>query len=310
MHDRRRPGACDARVARRGERVLEADLDGSPRPRTAPPTEVVRASLAVWPGARSTEQRVGLRQSLGAEPVGGGVQAGRVGRRDRAPADHRRCSARARGAGPSARCARPRAGTGRARPGSRTSSRRRPARATATVTPARSRSSVVPSSMRSPGSQRRAARRTRRPLTRTPLVEPRSATVHPPSAGRGHLRRAGATRWRRRGRCRSRGCGRASRRPRPSTIRRLPSSEEHRCAGLRRTGALLQRLAHPVGGRVDHRVAGGRPCAARSACSCSGGWTSRAWMPNSPSVSRSSVRNSITGREISAKRSRRACSSR
>ena len=119
------------------------------------------------------------------------------------------------------------------------------------VTPARSVSSVVPSSMRSPGSsgvgcsdaaavdaRRRSSSRGRRPPSRRRAGAPR---------------RACARRWRRRARRRSRGA--AERRPARPTTMRLPSSDEQRPARLAGAGALLQRLADAVGGRVDHRVA-------------------------------------------------------
>ena len=47
-----------------------------------------------------------------------------------------------------------------------------------------------------------------------------------------------------------------------------------------------------------------------SSCSDSGGFTSRAWIPNSPIRSRLSVSNETLGRVSSARLSRAACSSR
>src|SRR4051794_25951349 len=122
----------------------------SPRPMTAPsPTSY--SMPAVWPGARSTTRR-GSTPPL-APPAGGAwiPPAARGAPRPRpppggpravrrrrspwrpaarpAPGPPRRAAARSCGAGPAARCARPRAGTGKGRPGTRTAARRTRARA-------------------------------------------------------------------------------------------------------------------------------------------------------------------------------------
>ena len=132
-----------------------------------------------------------------------------------------------------------------------------------------------------------AAPSIRRPLTLTPFVEPRSRTIHDPPDGRTSacLRDTFASS----STSRSRASGRGPRPPLPSSSARPPwRSRASRfgcgCAAARLTGP---RPSRPSCGPP-------RPGAARAAVSS--GRTSRAWMPNSPSRSRSSVLNPISGR--------------
>ena len=147
-------------------------------------------------------------------------------RRDRGATPAARGAPRRRGAGPAARCARPTAGTGRARRGSRTSGRRRRARAARAHQSTSKRASTVPRSTWSPACSGCAPEATSRPLTRTPLVEPRSAmSSRRRPAG---SRRGGARRWRPPARCRTRGCGRYARRPARRVA--LALGQQHRAA--------------------------------------------------------------------------------
>ena len=165
--------ADDSRVARRGERVLEADVA---RRRRGP-------ARALRPGRRSSPRAGPARAPRAAAArrrrrPGASRWTRRAGRwRRRASAGAGAAAAR----GPAGRCARPTAGTGTGRPGSRTSARPRPVELHAPTPPRRSAWS--PSSIRSPAASgpRRA---TRRPLTSTPLVEPRSSIAQPPPRGR------------------------------------------------------------------------------------------------------------------------------
>ena len=176
------PWRASARVARGRERVLEADLGLVAAARSSRPRRRRTPCRGVCPGARSTTRRGSTRRSAlrrrAARPG-----AGRSRRSPRrSPPSARRAAAG--GAGPSARCARPTAGTGRGRRGSRTSGRRRPARRRRRHHSTSKRDVDGPELDAVAGAQRRAAAAaTARPLTRTPLVEPRSAIVQPSPRG-------------------------------------------------------------------------------------------------------------------------------
>ncbi len=144
----------DARVARGGEGVLEADLGLLAAPEHEVAVEVVDHPGLVAGCALDDEPRRAVGD-VGAAERRGRVQAG-ARRRGIAPARLRRTpvGAAARRGDPGARCGRPTAGTGRGRRGSRTSARPIPA---ASVVHRSSKTiSVEPSSMRSPGVQRLA----------------------------------------------------------------------------------------------------------------------------------------------------------
>ena len=238
-------------VARGRERVLEADLRliaaaHAPRRRRrrTPCRECDRARARR--SSRGSKAPAGARAGLRRRMQAGGVGRGRRSRRSA-----RRAAAGC--AGPSARCARPTAGTGRARRGSRTAGRRRPAR--------RPRRASVDLEARVDGPDLdpvaglqavRLVARTSRPLTRTPLVEPRSVIVQPSPSGRSSAcRRETLVSARTMSHSRLRPMRRAARRRRRSACPR-PRASRGRGAALRESCSSSCARGR---GRVDHRVA-------------------------------------------------------
>ena len=153
------------------------------------------------------------------------------------------------------------------------------------------------------GARARAGRRTRaarsrsilRPFTFTPFVDPRSQHL-PAAAPVGQqlgvaARDVGVGERRRR----SRGCGRAPRRSGRPTMR-LPSA---RTIALPVGAGRAARRGPCSGGRRSSRPSCGRARPARApACAASSdARTIRAWMPNSPRLSASSVLKVTCGRE-------------
>ena len=303
MHD----DAALARRAARGAWTRTGPRGGSPpgrRGRATAPRRPRTPCPASCPGARSTTSR-------GSTPSSAGVAARCCDGADAALGVDRRARRAARlgrGAGPSARCARPRAGRGRGRRGTPNFRRDGDGIEHASLHLEDDRGPV-------PSSIAVAARSGSRPSTRRAVDAHavRGAEVARPSSRRrsGGSRRAGARRCGRRARRRSRGCGRSSR-PRAGTASACPRPTTS--ARGRRRAARAPRRAPRRGRRRSRPSCGrGRPARRRVGPAPGAGSaarTSRAWMPNSPSESRSSVRNVITGRDTSESRSRRACSSR
>ncbi len=139
----------------------------------------------------------------------------------------------------------------------------------------------VPSSSRSPALSCTA------PSTRRPLdlhaVGRAEVLDDPCAAGGAGSPRGGARRWRRRAPRRTRGC--ADGRPAGSDDHALAVVEQQRARAPGR-GRFVDRRAHALGGRVDHRVAA-VPCSGSRDGPASR--TRRAWIPNSPRRRRSSV---------------------
>ena len=191
---------------------------------------------------------------------------------------------RSRAAGPSARSARPTAGTGTGRPGSRTSAPTAIGIEFHPLLQLERHSWTSPVSMTSPRLSD-CGPCTRRPLTLMPLVEPRSLTIQEPPEGRI------SAWWRETFGILEHdvGVARAAQDRAGGADDLDVAADAQPRAAAARIG-LAQRLLHALGARVDHRVA--FVALARAArAPARGGFTRRAWMPNSPSRSRSSVLN-------------------
>ena len=288
-HDRRRPGARSARGARRRTDPRAGSRPGR-RGRARRPRRRRTPSPGVCPGARSTTSRGSSRRPARALAAGG-VDAGRLGGAPAAAC--RRRGLRGRAPQVLQRAARD-PQQEQVEHGQEAELQRDRDRVEPCITRPRSGTSTVPSSTRSPRSSGCGA--VDRAAVDAHAVGRAEVGDRPAAAGRARSRRGGARRWRRRARCRSRGCGRSTRR-RGATACACPRRPRWR--GARGAGgARLARAAPgPVGGRVDHRVAvvgllgRRRPRRARRGRAAPGCRTRRA-------RSRSSVRNSICGREI------------
>ena len=293
--------ARDPRVARGGERVLELDLDVSAAERSAAASGRRRCRTR---GRRRARRAAAARTrpSTPPRPSAAAYMPGRVGVAARGPA-RRRAAARPRRRSRSAL----HATHSRNRYRTARKPNLRPTETGSSIVPSYSSSNVitdVPSSISSPG-LRTSGPSIRRPL-RQRAVGRAEVGQHPRAAARadlGVLARdvrvvehdvalaAAPERRRRPGR-------------RPAACRRSAAAPSAR--GRARAPRAARRPAR----RCCRSSSGPTPRPAAPARARARGWTTRVWIPNSPSPSRSSVSNSITGRDSSASRSRRACSSR
>ena len=275
--------ADDLRVARRGERVLQADLGLVAAAQHRALAEVVLHARRV--AGRALDDQARLAPGLRGRP--------RCAGRSPPRADRRRPTA----SGPTVPGTRRRSfiALRETHSRNRNSTARKP---NFSATEAGSSAATI--------SRPRSARRRCRASMWSPgcsglrLADRDVAAVDPHAVGRaevgdrprpcapGGSRRACARRWSRPGRCRTRGCGRSWRRPGRRVA--LALGHQHRAARAR-CALLLQRRLDAVGRRVDHRV----PVVGLLGVVPSPSLTVRAWMPNSPSASCSSVRNSICG---------------
>ena len=282
------PRRVDARVDPRREAVLDPHV-GVGRAADREAAEEVEA-LARRRGRRRARRPARRRSPARGRRAADLVEAGRLGRRARSSA---RSSA--------ARCARPRAGTGRARRGSRTSAPTAIGSvsivSSAGLTCSMSKvKRVVPSATSSPGDRREES--TWRPLTLTPLVEPRSTICQSPVAPAPQLGvAAGDVRVVEHAVALLRA---AERRDRPvEDVAAVVERDDRPRLGQVRRRRALARLLLPSAARCRPSCGPARPATAPRPARA-GGLTSRVWIPNSPRRSRSSVSSSTSGRVSSA----------
>src|SRR5271170_53260 len=286
----------DTGVARGGKRVLEPDLGAVAAAQHDVAVEVVDHAGIVAGGAIDHEPRRAIDERDAAERRGG-VHAGGILRDRLARFVEARGDSFALGRGAPAKVA-PRAardpqqkqvdddheaelqGDGHRRERAHETSK--------TI-------SVEPSSTRSPGASA-CAPRTSAPLTRTPLVEPRSATVQPSDPGR-------ISAWRRETPASSSTTSQSRLRPfvppllgtnsrRPPTASNARGGVRRTCAsstGPRSRSELLKIIVSPRCTGCCGAGAGAGAGAARCSGGSAGGRDRRAWMPNSPNDRRSSV---------------------